>query len=175
MECAVCPDEFCLCHSCYDEGEVREAGGGKGLTACAQTRQRVFCFAYGTRRGYPHVHYRLSLSGECRCASLPKRILTLFCWHSVTSDPIQPCVHIARLQRNRVEPSASGSEPLKAEVRKKVTHPAVSRVLGVAPVIVVRPLNATSSHHVTGLLCVANAVRTHYFFMVLSPSGAPRG
>ena len=23
MECAVCPDEFCLCHSCYDEGEVR--------------------------------------------------------------------------------------------------------------------------------------------------------
>ncbi len=22
MECAVCPDEFCLCHSCYDEGEV---------------------------------------------------------------------------------------------------------------------------------------------------------
>lgn len=23
MECAVCPDEFCLCHGCYDEGEVR--------------------------------------------------------------------------------------------------------------------------------------------------------
>lgn len=23
MECAVCPDEFCLCHRCYDEGEVR--------------------------------------------------------------------------------------------------------------------------------------------------------
>ncbi|CAM9483389.1 unnamed protein product [Ectocarpus fasciculatus] len=22
MECAVCPDEFCLCHGCYDEGEV---------------------------------------------------------------------------------------------------------------------------------------------------------
>ncbi|CAM9197701.1 unnamed protein product [Ectocarpus sp. 12 AP-2014] len=22
MECAVCPDEFCLCHACYDEGEV---------------------------------------------------------------------------------------------------------------------------------------------------------
>eukprot|EP00752_Nemacystus_decipiens_P012839 g11370.t1 len=22
MECAVCPDEFCLCHRCYDEGEV---------------------------------------------------------------------------------------------------------------------------------------------------------
>lgn len=24
MECAVCPDEFCLCHGCYDEGEVRD-------------------------------------------------------------------------------------------------------------------------------------------------------
>ena len=23
MECAVCPDEFCLCHRCFDEGEVR--------------------------------------------------------------------------------------------------------------------------------------------------------
>ncbi|CAN0294072.1 unnamed protein product [Ectocarpus sp. 12 AP-2014] len=22
MECAVCPDEYCLCHACYDEGEV---------------------------------------------------------------------------------------------------------------------------------------------------------
>ncbi|CAM9237832.1 unnamed protein product, partial [Hapterophycus canaliculatus] len=22
MECPVCPDEFCLCHGCYDEGEV---------------------------------------------------------------------------------------------------------------------------------------------------------
>lgn len=25
MECAVCPDEFCLCHACYDEGEVGDA------------------------------------------------------------------------------------------------------------------------------------------------------
>lgn len=22
MECVVCPDEFCLCQACYDEGEV---------------------------------------------------------------------------------------------------------------------------------------------------------
>lgn len=103
MECAVCPDEFCLCHSCYDEGEVNTCRRGEGGARRVHGQDSAFFCLYGRGGGGMIPLFALPGLGQSRkwlSTSPTNSVLSYLCWRSVSSKPHSGMnVHIVKPKR----------------------------------------------------------------------------